>query len=154
MLFITVAAIAFVLMPFVESVPLTPVPWTPILGVPVKIEITRSSLPSVMLPLLRQETEMEEGLPTPEASLDSLKHKVTDAKLRFDFPSPYAKEVERDDRSGRYPEDRDRAIRAQHSAHDEYLRVLKIYEDFVARGQPAPDGAGSQPDSTMDGEEP
>ena len=97
---------------------------------------------------------MEDGLPKPEVSLDSLKLGVPDAKLRLEFASAFVKEAERDDRSGRYPEARERAIPAQHSAQDEYLRVLKICGDLAARGKPAHDGAGGQPDPTIHGEEP
>lgn len=107
---------------------------------------------------------MDHRAPTPEESLDSLKRKVADAKLRLDFASQYVEEIDSDFRSGLTPSpnssDRERATRAQNSAHEEYLRVLKIYEDFVARGKAAHNGAGvrsqtgSQPDSTADREEP
>ena len=106
---------------------------------------------------------MEDGRPRPEESQESLKRRVDDAKLRLDFARAYVKEVESDDRAGRIPskyaDARERSIRAQRSARDEYLRVLKIYEDFVARGKAAHNGAGPKAQranvgAQPDGEEP
>ena len=104
---------------------------------------------------------MDDGRPNPEESLNLVKRRVDDAKLRLDLASAYVKEVDSDDRSGRimsrYPDAREHALRAQRSAHAEYQRVLKIYEDFVARGKAAHNGAGPEAPKArgeQDGEEP
>ena len=89
---------------------------------------------------------MEDGRPKPEESLDSLNRRVDNAKLRLDFASQHLKQVHADHRSGAIPstdpDAREHAIRAKREARDEYQRVLKIYENFIARGKAAHNGAG------------
>ena len=88
---------------------------------------------------------MEDGRPKPE-ELDSLNQRVNDAKLRLDFASQYLKEVHADDRAGAIPSTdpgaRVYATRAKREARDEYQRILKIYEEFIARGKAAHNGPG------------
>lgn len=80
-----------------------------------------------------------------EESVQSLKRRIDDAKLRLDFASIHIKEVRRDHRSGTLPSSdpdaRARAIHARRNARAEFRRVLRIYQDFIARNKALDGGA-------------
>ena len=80
--------------------------------------------------------------------------RVADAKLRLDFACQFVREVERDFPLGGEPSPdgrfaRERALRLENLARNEYGRVLRLYSDLVVAGK-VPDENDWLPHQTPD----